>query len=128
MNTHVLDPLYEQGNKLGIGSDGVVMYLLADINTERKDKYSDSNIAIKYGHWAAATYVSRVTGIVFEQRRVEASIVLEIEPCLTRDMNTATRVGVGSPDILIRDGIRIGDEIVFERKSEAYNVYLRKKE
>lgn len=128
MNIHVLDPLYEQGNKLGIGSDGVVMYLLADINTERKDKYSDSNIAIKYGHWAAATYMSRVTGIVFEQRRVEASIVLEIEPCLTRDMNTATRVGVGSPDILIRDGIRIGDEIVFERKSEAYNVYLRKKE
>lgn len=128
MNANVLDPLFEQGNKLGIGSDGVVMYLLADINTERKDKYSDSNIAIKYGHWAAATYVSRVTGIVFDQRRVEASIVLEIEPCLTRDMNTATRVGVGSPDILIRDGIRIGDEVVFERKSEAYNVYLRKKE
>lgn len=128
MNAHVLDPLYEQGNRLGIGSDGVVMYLLADINTERKDKYSDSNIAIKYGHWAAATYVSRVTNIVFEQRRVEASIVLEIEPCITRDMNTATRVGVGSPDILIRDGIRIGDEIVFMRKSEAYNVYLNKKE
>lgn len=128
MNSNVLDPLYEQGNALGIGSDGVVMYLLADIDTERKDKYSDSNIAIKYGHWAAATYVSKVTGIVFEQRRVEASIVLEIEPCVTRDMNTATRVGVGSPDILIRDGIRVGDEVVFERKSEAYNVYLRKKE
>lgn len=128
MNTNVLDPLFERGNAMGIGSDGVVMYLLADINTERKDKYSDSNIAIKYGHWAAATYVSRVTGMVFEQRRVNASIVLEIEPCLTRDMNTATRVGVGSPDILIRDNIHVGDAIVFERKSEAYNVYLRKKE
>lgn len=128
MNHNVLDPLYERGNELGIGSDGVVMYLLADIDAERNDKYSNCNIAIKYGHWAAATYVSRVTGILFEQRRVEASIVLEIEPCLTRDMNTATRVGVGSPDILIRDGIQMGDEIVFERKSEAYNVYLRKKE
>lgn len=128
MNYNVLDPLYEQGNKLGIGSDGVVMYLLADINTERKDKYSDSNIAIKYGHWAAATYVSRVTGIVFDQRRVKMSIVLEVEPCVTRDMNTATRVAVGSPDILIRDGVRIGDLIEFERKSEADNVYLRKKE
>lgn len=128
MSKNVLDPLWEEGSRLGIGSDGVVMFLLADIDTERNDKYSDSNIAIKYGHWAAATYVSRVTGIVFEQRRVEASIVLEIEPCTTRDMNTATRVGVGSPDILIRDGIRVGDLIEFERKSEAYNVYLRKKE
>lgn len=128
MSTNVLDPLFQEGERLGIGSDGVVMFLLADIDTERKDKYSDSNIAIKYGHWAAATYVSRVTGIVFDQRRVEASIVLEIEPCQTRDMNTATRVGVGSPDILIRDGVRVGDLIEFERKSEAYNVYLNKRE
>lgn len=128
METNVLNKLYAEGQRLGIGSDGVVMFLLADINTERKDKYSDSNIAIKYGHWSAATYVSRVTNIVFEQRRVEASIVLEIEPCLTRDMNTATRVGVGSPDILIRDDVRVGDLIEFERKSEAYNVYLRKRE
>lgn len=128
MSANVLDPLFLEGERLGIGSDGVVMYLLANIDTERKDKYSDSNIAIKYGHWAAATYVSRVTGIVFEQRRVEASIVLEIEPCQTRDLNTATRVGVGSPDILIRDGIQVGDLIEFERKSEAYNVYLNKRE
>ena len=128
MDANVLDPLFQEGERLGIGSDGVVMFLLANIDTERKDKYSDSNIAIKYGHWAAATYVSRVTGIVFDQRRVEASIVLEIEPCQTRDMNTATRVGVGSPDILIRDDVRVGDLIEFERKSEAYNVYLNKRE
>lgn len=128
MNKNVLDPLYQKGMELGIGSDGVVMYLLADIDTERKDKYSDSNIAIKYGPWSAVTYVSRVTNFLFDQRRVEASIVLEIEPCVTRDMNTATHVGIGSPDILISDNIRLGDEIVFERKSEAYNVYLKKKE
>lgn len=128
MKKNVLDPMWAKGEELGIGSDGVVMYLLADIATERKDKYTDSNIAIKYGQWAAATYVSKVTQIIFEQKRVEASIVLEVEPCLTRDMNTATRVGVGSPDILIRDGVKVGDLIEFERKSEAYNVYLRKKE
>ncbi len=128
MEMNVLKPMFIKGSELGIGSDGVVMYLLADINTERKDKYSDKNIAIKYGPWAAATYTSRVTGFAFDQRRVEASIVLEIEPCVTRDMNTATRVGIGSPDILIRDDVRIGDTIEFERKSEAYNVYLRKKE
>lgn len=126
MTEHVLDPLYEQGQSLGIGSDGVVMYLLADINTERADKYSDSNIAIKYSHWTAATYVSEVEEIIFEQRRVEASIVLRIAPVVMRDSNVATRVGVGSPDILISDGIRIGDRIEFARKSEAYNVYLKK--
>lgn len=126
MMENVLDPLWVQGATLGIGSDGVVMYLLADITTERKDQYSDSNIAIKYHHWAAATYRSRVTGIVFEQRRVEASIVLVLEPVVTRDGNTATRAGVGSPDILISDGVKIGDLVLFERKSEAYNVYLGK--
>lgn len=126
MDKNVLDYLYNQGQELGIGSDGVVMYLLADINTERADKYSDSNIAIKYGYWAAAKYQSQVKRIIFDQRRVEASIVLEIEPVVMRDSNTATRVGVGSPDILISDGVKIGDRIEFERKSEAYNVYLRK--
>lgn len=126
MQEKVLDTMKEASEELGIGSDGVVMYLLADINTERKDQYSDSNIAIKYSHWAAAHYHSRVVNILFEQRRVEASIVLEIEPTVMRDNNTATRVGVGSPDILMKDGVRVGDTIEFERKSEAYNVYLRK--
>lgn len=126
METNVLTPLWEEGQHRGVGSDGVVMYLLADINTERKDHYSDSNIAIKYSHWAAANYRSVVTDIIFEQRRVEASIVLQIEPVVMRDSNTATRVGVGSPDILIKDGVRVGDTIEFTRKSEAYNVYLRK--
>lgn len=126
MNINVLQPLLEAGERRGVGSDGVVMFLLADINTERKDKYSDSNIAIKYGPWGAATYQSKVTRILFDQRRVEASIVLEIEPVVMRDKNTATRVGVGSPDILITDDVKVGDVIEFERKSEAYNTYIRK--
>lgn len=128
MDERILKPLYLAGQELGIGSDGVVMDLLADIHTERKDKYSDSNIAIKYSYWAAKTYQSVVEDIIFEQRRVEASIVLVIKPVLMRDYNTATRVGIGSPDILIKDNVRIGDTIEFERKSEAYNVYLRKVE
>lgn len=126
MEENVLTPLWDKGRELGVGSDGVVMYLLADVFTERKDHYSDTNIAIKYSHWSAATYTSKVTAILFEQKRVEASIVLQVEPTLMRDSNEATRVGVGSPDILIQDNVRVGDIIEFERKSEAYNVYLRK--
>lgn len=122
----VLLPMQEAGDRLGIGSDGVVFQLLADIHTERRDKYSDANIAIKFGPWAAASYTATVEEILVEQRRVEASIVLRIAPTVMRDKNTATRVGVGSPDILIRDDVRVGDTIEFERKSEAYNVYLRK--
>lgn len=122
----VLSTLWAEGEKLGTGSDGVVIQLMADINTERKDKYTDSNIAIKFDYWSAVTYTSVVKEIVFEQRRVEASVVLVVEPVVMRDMNTATRVGVGSTDILIRDNVRVGDTIEFERKSEAYDVYLRK--
>lgn len=127
LQQNVLNPLWEAGTQLGIGSDGVVMHLLADINTERRDKYSDSNIAIKFSHWGAVEYSSTVEEILIEQKRVEASIVLKIAPVVMRDNNTATRVGVGSPDILIRDDVRVGDTIIFERKSEAYNVYLSKK-
>lgn len=128
MDENVLTPLWNKGAEIGIGSDGIVMYLLADINTERRDKYSDSNIAIKYGYWAASTYTAVVEEIIFEQRRVKASIVLRIKPTVMRDKNTATRVGVGSPDILIKDNVRVGDTIEFARESEAYNVYLRKVE
>lgn len=123
---NVLDKLYNIGEELSIPSDGVVMNLLIDTSTERKDVYSDRNIALKFGKWKAATYRGVVEEIIVEQKRVEASIVLQIKPVVTRDFNTATRVGVGSPDILFRDDVRVGDTIIFERKSEAYNTYMGK--
>lgn len=118
----ILNKMFELGD--GLPSDGVVVELMANINTERKDVYSDSNIAIKFGPWAAAEYESVVTGIEVEQKRIEASVVLIIEPVITRDYNTATRVGGISTSMLIADGVKVGSRIKFVRKSEAYNTYV----
>lgn len=128
LDKNVFQVLWQQGFERGIASDGVVMQLLLDSERDRSDVYSDNNIALKYSLWQAVPYESEVEEIIVEQKRVEASIVLIIKPVITRDSNTATRVGVGSPDILINDNIRVGDKIRFERKSEAYNVYLNKVE
>ena len=84
------------------------------------------NVALKFSHWTESEYQSKVLDILFEQNRVEISVVLKIEPVTTRDFNVATRVGIGSPAILVHDGVKIGDTIAFTRKSEANNVYLRK--
>lgn len=127
LDTTILDPLWEESQARQIGTDGVVLQLLSNEESERADKYSDLNIALKFSHWTEAEYVSRVVNIIFEQRRVEMSVVLEIEPVTTRDLNVATRVSIGSPAILVHDGIKIGDNIAFTRKSEAINVYLEKR-
>ena len=60
----------------------------------------------------------------FEQKRVNASVVLQIKPVVTKDFNVARRVSVGSPAILIHNKIVPGSEITFERKSQAINVLM----
>ena len=123
LDSNVLDPIWEKGIAAGIGSDGVVLQLLTSVESDRADKYSDLNIALKFSHWAEKAYESRVVRIIFEQKRVEMSVVLEVEPVTTRDLNVATRVSVGSPAILVNHNVRVGDKISFTRKSEAINVY-----
>lgn len=125
----VLEPLWKTAGEIGVqqgGTDGVVLQLLGVEDSDRADKYSDLNVALKFSHWTEAEYTSVVTDIVFEQKRVEMSVVLIVEPVVTRDLNNATRVSAGSPAILVRDGVRVGDRIAFARKSEAINVYLGK--
>lgn len=121
----ILEKFKQEGDAAMLPSDGVVLELLAPIDTTRKDKYSDANIAIKFGSWAGASYTSTVVDILIEQRRTEASVVLVIEPVVTRDYNTATRVAGISTSILINDNVRVGSRIEFVRKSEAYNTYVR---
>ena len=126
LDSNILDPIWEKATDEGIGSDGVVLQILTEIESDRADKYSDLNVALKFSHWTESEYQSKVVDILFEQNRVEISVVLKIEPVTTRDFNVATRVGIGSTAILVHDGVKIGDTIAFTRKSEANNVYLRK--
>lgn len=119
----ILDPLWNAGGARQGESDGVVLQLLTTVESDRADKYSDLNIALKFSHWTESSYASFVKKIIFDQQRVLMSVVLEVEPVTTRDLNVATRVSVGSPAILVNDNVRVGDKILFTRKSEAINIY-----
>lgn len=118
----ILDKIREHQIAENLPADGVVCEKIGFSNGTRKDQYSDSNIAIKFSHWSSLYYTSTVKNILVEQRRVNASTVLEIEPVVTEDGNVATRVNGASLAILINNGIKIGSEIKFSRKSSAYNV------
>lgn len=124
LKTNVLDILWEKGEQLEIPSDGVVCEKIDVSLTDRKDQYSDANVAIKYEQWKSPQYKGIVEKILFEQKRVNASVVLQIKPVTTKDFNVARRVSVGSPAILIKNNIVPGSEITFERKSQAINVLV----
>lgn len=124
LKENILDVLWKKGEELEIPSDGVVCEKIQANLSDRKDQYSDSNIALKYEQWKSAQYTGIVEKILFEQRRVNASVVLQIKPVNTKDFNVARRVSVGSPNILISNKILQGSEIKFERKSQAINVLV----
>lgn len=124
LKTNVLDVLWKKGEQLEIPSDGVVCEKIQVSLTDRKDQYSDANVAIKYEQWKSPQYKGIVEAILFEQKRVNASVVLQIKPVTTKDFNVARRVSVGSPAILIKNKIVPGSEITFERKSQAINVLV----
>ena len=105
-------------------SDGVVCEKIQVSFGDRKDQYSDANVAIKYEQWKSPQYTGIVEKIIFEQKRVHASIVLQIKPVVTQDLNIARRVSVGSPAILFENKILPGSEITFKRKSQAINVLV----
>lgn len=126
----ILDDLWASAMTSGIGkesTDGVVVQLLTDYESSSDDKYSSLNVALKFSHWTEQWYESEVIDILFEQKRVEMSVVLIVKPVTTRDMNIARRVSIGSPAILVDDDVKIGDVIKFSRKSEAINIYEGKK-
>ena len=124
LENKILTPLKEIQERLKLPSDGVVCEKIGlDVST-RKDQYSDSSIAIKFSHWASGVYTSVVKNIIMEQKRVNASFVLEIDPVVTSDGNVATRVNGSSLSILVKHGIVVGSTINFMRKSSAYNVLV----
>lgn len=124
LKTTVLDVLWEKGRELEMPSDGVVCEKIQVSFGDRKDQYSDANVAIKYEQWKSPQYTGIVEKIIFEQKRVHASIVLQIKPVVTQDLNIARRVSVGSPAILFENKILPGSEITFKRKSQAINVLV----
>ncbi len=119
----VLDYLWEKGK--GIPSDGVVI----EVNDLKwlgvqKDQYVSRQLALKFDHWGYACYEGIIKSIRIEQRRVNKSVRIEIEPVKTRDGNNATVINSFNPSIIIENDLYIGKKVFFERNSDAANVLI----
>lgn len=110
-----------------IPSDGLVLEIDSyNITEEVKNQYSDRNIALKLADWDFDEYTGIVRNIIVEQKKVDKSFRVEIEPYITKDGCSATIIPVYSPRILIANGINIGTEVVFSRDSGAINKLVRR--
>ena len=109
----------------GIPSDGIVvdindLYHTGVIN----GKYSNRNIAMKIEEWSFTYYKGIIKDILLEQKGVNASCRVEIEPMLTNDGCEATIVNVHNPRILIENNYVVGSEVYYERQSGTINTLL----
>lgn len=120
---NLLDTIWQM--REGLPSDGVVVDVDDMLfSAEIKNQYSSRNIALKMEQWSPSFYEAKVTGVLIEQRRVEASVRLTIEPVKAKDRTEAKYVNGYSPAIIINNGIKPGSTLTFERNSGAINVLL----
>lgn len=105
-------------------SDGIVV----DVDDLKyigytKNQYVDRQLALKFEQWGFDLAQGVVEDIIWEQRRVCASVRLKIKPVTVRG-TTAKYINAFSPAILIKEGINVGSTVYFERNSDAYNVLV----
>ena len=118
----IMEELWEEGRRLGLASDGVVIEIdnQAIFNSQGEDeKYNYGNIALKIGRWKPGYYTGTVKDIIIEQQKSKCSVVIEVEPVLLENGITVKRVNGFNLDIIIKNGIKPGEEIYFEFKSES---------
>lgn len=123
-----LDILYAEQMQDNMPADGVVIAvndLLWDDTVT--NQYSDKQIACKFEYWKFDVYRARVTEILTEQRRVNVSVKVKIEPMTTSDDCEARVINIFNPAILIENDIRKGTEVFFERNSGAVNILIHGK-
>lgn len=105
-------------------SDGIVVEV-NDLNYTgiTKNQYVDRQLALKFEQWSFDIAQGIVEDIVWEQRRVNASIRLKIKP-VNVNGTTAQWINAFNPAIVINENIKKGSTVYFERNSDAYNVLL----
>lgn len=122
----VFDYIYD--NSIGIPSDGIVVEV-NDMHFEGElyGQYSTRQLALKFEQWSFKYYKGIVEDIVWEQKRVHASLRIRIEPIETVDGCKAQWIAVYSPSIMISNDIYKGQTVLFERNSGAVNILIHGK-
>ena len=125
LGKEVFDPIYEKQIEQDMPADGLVLevndYNWTDIVT---NQYSNRQLACKFEHWSFDLYKAVVTEVVVEQRRVNASVRVKIEPMTTNDDCEARIINTFNPSILVSNDIKVGTEVYFERNSGAVNILV----
>lgn len=126
INTRVLEPLEETISF--IPSDGVVV----EINDLTKtgsisNQYVSSQMAIKLGPWDFGFEKGKVSSIIIEQRRVFSCAKVRIEPMFTYDNSQARVINCFNPSKIVKNDLRVGSTVYFERNSGAVNILIHGK-
>ena len=124
----IFQKMHEEQIAGDMPADGVVLevndYSWQDTISHQ---YSNRQIACKFDYWAFESYKAIVKEIVIEQRRVNASVRVKIEPMQTNDACEARIINTFNPSILIHNNIKVGDVVYFERNSGAVNILIHGK-
>lgn len=120
-----MDWFYEENKKCDLPADGIVV----DVNDNNfigstDGHYTSKDCALKFEYWSEKYYVGVIKDIQIKQQRVNASVVVIIEPLVTEDGTTATRITGYNPSILIENNLSVGSKIYFARNSEAISCVL----
>lgn len=125
LSKEVFDPIYKKQIEQDMPADGLVLevndYNWTDVVT---NQYSNRQLACKFEHWSFDLYKAVVTEVVVEQRRVNASVRVKIEPMTTNDDCEARIINTFNPSILVSNDIKVGTEVYFERNSGAVNILV----
>lgn len=118
-----MDVIAEEGK--GMPSDGMVAEVDdLDWAGQERGQYQSRQIALKFEYWSYRYYVGKVMDVVWEQKRVTASVRVRIECMTTADGCTAKIINVFNPSMVLRCGLKRGAEVYFERNSGAVNILL----
>lgn len=122
----LMDNFYKIILDLDMSTDGLVVDLDNKlVVTNQANQYSDRNCALKFEYWSQKYYKGKIVDIEIKQQEVYNSVVILIDPITTDDTCAARRISSYNVGVLVELDVSIGDEVYFERNSEAINVVLR---
>ena len=119
----IMAPIASAGK--GMPSDGCVIEVndLTWAGTQN-DQYSNRQLALKFGPWQFSVYKGTIVDIKLEQKRVNKSVRIQIEPMITDDDCKAEYINSFNPMILISNDLYVGKTVYFEKNAGAVNILV----
>jgi NAD-dependent DNA ligase len=116
---------FNQNGDMIISSDGIVVEVNDKNYTPvQTNQYIDTQLALKFEQWGFLISSGIIEEIICEQQRVLASCRIRIKPTLTQDGCKAEYINGFNHSILVKEGLKIGSRVYFERNAGAVNILV----